>query len=116
MKGPRDTGAGRDDVGSVPASVNAPARGMRPRVRRQLEQLRQYAQDTAERGDLVGAALAVLTRLPAWPVWAALALLATEAWRAGWPWGGMPFGRLAFATIDTPLAAAMPWVGAMAIG
>lgn len=46
-----------------------------------------------------------------WPLWTALWWVVIENWRAGWPFSGMPFGRLAYATVDTPWAAALPWVG-----
>ena len=55
--------------------------------------------------------LRVVARLPGWPVWAACCWVAVELLRALVPWGGFPWGRLAFATIDTPLAVAMRWVG-----
>ncbi len=51
-------------------------------------------------------------RLPGWPVWAATAWVAAEALRAGIPFGGFPWGRLAFATEDTPVAPAFAYVGA----
>ena len=34
-----------------------------------------------------------------------------ETWRSGFPFSGMPFGRLAYATADTPWADALPWIG-----
>ena len=37
---------------------------------------------------------------------------ASRCCAASVPWGGFPWGRLAFATVDTPLAAALAWVGA----
>jgi apolipoprotein N-acyltransferase len=49
--------------------------------------------------------------LPWWPVWAAACWVAAELLRSVVPWGGFPWGRLAFATIDTPLAPAMGVVG-----
>lgn len=55
---------------------------------------------------LLGAALAVLPRLPAWPVWAAAAWLLMELIRSTVPFGGFPWGRLAFAAVDTPV---LPW-------
>ncbi len=61
---------------------------------------------------LLGVALAVVARLPVWPVWAAACWVAVELARSVFPWGGFPWGRLAFATIDTPLSSAMTWVGA----
>ena len=44
-------------------------------------------------------------RLPGWPVWAAAAGCCVEALRGVVPFGGFPWGRLAFATEDTPVAA-----------
>jgi apolipoprotein N-acyltransferase len=60
---------------------------------------------------LLGVLLGRVQRLPAWPVWAAACWVVAELLRSTVPWGGFPWGRLAFATVDTPLAAAMPWVG-----
>jgi apolipoprotein N-acyltransferase len=45
---------------------------------------------------LSGAAIAVVTVLPAWPVWAALLWVAGEALRAIFPFGGFPWGNIAF--------------------
>ena len=36
-----------------------------------------------------------------WPLWFAAAWVAIEVWRSGWPFSGMPWGRLAFAS-STP--------------
>jgi apolipoprotein N-acyltransferase len=57
---------------------------------------------------LLGAALAVVTRSPGWPVWSAALWVGQEALRARLPFGGFPWGRLAFSQGDsalTPLAA-----------
>ncbi|MFE0187872.1 apolipoprotein N-acyltransferase [Streptomyces sp. NPDC059008] len=57
---------------------------------------------------LLGAALAVTSRLPAWPLWAACLWVAQEWARDRLPLGGFPWGRLAFANTAspfTPLAA-----------
>ena len=51
----------------------------------------------------LGAALAATSRLPAWPLWAAALWVAEEAARSRLPWGGFPWGRLAFALADSPL-------------
>ncbi|CAN5147062.1 apolipoprotein N-acyltransferase [soil metagenome] len=59
-----------------------------------------------------GAATALVTRLHWWPIWAASAWVGVETLRGTVPFGGFPWGRLAFATIDTPVAAAMAYVGA----
>ena len=56
----------------------------------------------------LGASLAVVSRLPGWPVWAAALWVAEEALRDRLPFGGFPWGRLAFSQGDTwltPLAA-----------
>ncbi|MCA1710511.1 MAG: apolipoprotein N-acyltransferase [Actinobacteria bacterium] len=56
----------------------------------------------------LGAALSVVTRLRGWPVWAAALWVGEEALRDRIPFGGFPWGRLAFSQGDswlTPLAA-----------
>jgi len=54
----------------------------------------------------LGAGLAVVTRLPGWPLWAAGLWVAVEALRARAPFGGFPWGRLAFSSsaLDGPYA------------
>ncbi|GAA4362903.1 apolipoprotein N-acyltransferase [Nocardioides caricicola] len=59
----------------------------------------------------LGLLTAVVGRLPGWPWWTATAWTAVEVLRTSWPWGGVPWGRLAFATPDTPWQAMLPWVG-----
>lgn len=57
---------------------------------------------------LLGAALAVTARLPAWPLWGACLWVGEELLRDRLPFGGFPWGRLAFANTGspfTPLAA-----------
>ncbi len=61
---------------------------------------------------LCGLAIALTSRLPGWPAWAAVSWTATENLRASQPLGGMPWGRLAFTTPDTPWAALLPLLGA----
>ena len=61
---------------------------------------------------LLGAALAAVSRLPGWPVWSALVWVAIEVLRGAYPMSGFTWGRLVFATIDTPYAGWLPWVGA----
>jgi apolipoprotein N-acyltransferase len=53
-----------------------------------------------------------VVRLPGWPVWAACSWALLEALRAIVPFGGFPWGRLAFAVEDTPVAPAFAYVGA----
>lgn len=60
---------------------------------------------------LLGLAVPVLRRLPGWPVWLAAAWTTMETVRSGWPFSGMPWGRLSFAAIDTPAAPAVAYVG-----
>jgi apolipoprotein N-acyltransferase len=60
---------------------------------------------------VLGAAAGALHRLPGWPAWLAAAWAAVELWRAEWPFSGMPWGRLAFAVVDTPVADALAYVG-----
>ena len=51
----------------------------------------------------LGAALAVVQRLSAWPVWTAALWVGEEALRDRLPFGGFPWGRLAFSQGATPL-------------
>ena len=60
---------------------------------------------------LLGLACAVLARARLWPVWTAATWVLVEALRAAVPFGGFPWGRLAFATEDTPVAAWFGWAG-----
>jgi apolipoprotein N-acyltransferase len=60
---------------------------------------------------LLGLLVPLLRRLPAWPLWLAAAWTTMETVRSGWPFSGMPWGRLAFAAIDTPAAPAVAYVG-----
>jgi apolipoprotein N-acyltransferase len=50
---------------------------------------------------LLGLMLAFVTRLAGWPVWSAAAWVGQEALRDRLPFGGFPWGRLAFAQPDT---------------
>jgi len=64
---------------------------------------------------VLGSLIAVLSRHRWWPLWVAAAWTSIEVWRSGWPFSGMPWGRLAFAVADTPLADALPWVGGVGV-
>ena len=59
----------------------------------------------------LGVGLAWSLRLRFWPLWAALWWVGIETLRSGFPFSGMPFGRLVFASADTPWADALPWIG-----
>ncbi|NUR29470.1 MAG: apolipoprotein N-acyltransferase [Catenulispora sp.] len=57
---------------------------------------------------LVGVGVAAVSKLPAWPLWAAALWTAGEAARARAPFGGFPWGKIAFGQADgvfLPLAA-----------
>ncbi|MDH6228395.1 apolipoprotein N-acyltransferase [Streptomyces sp. MJP52] len=57
---------------------------------------------------LTAAGIAAVSRLPAWPLWAAAVWTAGEAARARFPFGGFPWGKVAFGQADgvlLPLAA-----------
>lgn len=64
---------------------------------------------------LLGLLSSVLQRHRLWPLWFAAAWTALEVLRSGWPLGGMPWGRLAFAVVDTPVAPALPYAGAVGV-
>lgn len=56
----------------------------------------------------VGLGIAATSRLPVWPLWAAAVWIAGEAARARVPFGGFPWGKIAFGQADSvflPLAA-----------
>jgi len=53
----------------------------------------------------LGAGLVLVTRLRWWPLWAAALWVAAEAARDRLPFGGFPWGRLAFSQSGTPYAA-----------
>lgn len=57
---------------------------------------------------LVGVGVAAVSKLPLWPLWAAAVWIAGEAVRARGPFGGFPWGKIAFGQADgvfLPLAA-----------
>ncbi|NGZ99751.1 apolipoprotein N-acyltransferase [Nocardioides sp. W3-2-3] len=60
---------------------------------------------------LLGLATPLLRRLPWWPVWLAAAWTTMETVRSGFPFSGMPWGRLSFAAIDTPAAPMVAYAG-----
>ena len=63
----------------------------------------------------LGVVSALVQRHRLWPLWFASAWATSEVVRSGWPLGGMPWGRLAFAVVDTPVAPALPYVGAVGV-
>lgn len=60
----------------------------------------------------LGVGLTLVTRLPGWPVWSAAAWVAQEAVRDRVPFGGFPWGRLAFSQGGTPFTGYAAWGGA----
>jgi len=61
----------------------------------------------------VGALIAVATRrLPVWPLWAAGIWVAGEALRARFPFGGFPWGGIAYSQPDGPLLPSASLLGA----
>jgi apolipoprotein N-acyltransferase len=61
---------------------------------------------------LLGLGAAWLTSSRGWPVWTASVWVGVEALQSRWPFGGFPWGRLVWATVDTPYARWLPWLGA----
>jgi apolipoprotein N-acyltransferase len=66
-------------------------------------------------GLVVSAVAGPDVRLRLWPVWVASAWVLLEALRGAVPFGGFPWGRLAFAVEDTPVAPALAYVGAAGV-
>ena len=64
----------------------------------------------------LGSVSAVVQRHRLWPLWFAAAWTTMEVARSGWPLGGMPWGRLAFGVVDTPVADALPYAGMVGVG
>ena len=74
----------------------------------------------------LGAAWALVSRLPAveegpravlWRVTAfALLWCGAEELRSSWPWGGLPFGRIAFAMADSPVLPFAAYGGSIGVG
>ncbi|MEP9365114.1 apolipoprotein N-acyltransferase [Nocardioides sp. CN2-186] len=64
---------------------------------------------------VLGIGSTLLQRHRLWPLWLPAAWVTTELWYSTWPFSGMPWGRLAFAVIDTPVADAMPWLGTVGV-
>ncbi len=60
---------------------------------------------------LLGSLWAALQTRAWWPLTCAAAWVAVELFRGSWPFSGLPWGRLAYASADTPLAAWLPYVG-----
>ena len=59
--------------------------------------------------------IALVGRLRGWPWWTAGVWVLVETVMSAWPLGGFPWTRLAWATVDTPFALWLPWVGATGV-
>lgn len=59
----------------------------------------------------LGWGLSLVRHLPAWPLWSAALWSAVETVRGQWPFGGLPWGRLGMAVVDTPWAPLLPLFG-----
>ncbi|MGH3366802.1 MAG: apolipoprotein N-acyltransferase [Nocardioidaceae bacterium] len=60
---------------------------------------------------LLGAGLALTSRLPGWPLWGACCWVAMELLRGRVPFGGLPWGRLGLSVVDTPIVAWARYLG-----
>jgi apolipoprotein N-acyltransferase len=61
---------------------------------------------------LLGTGLCLVTRLRGWPVWTAATWIAEELLRGRVPFGGFPWGRLAFSQASSPFTGYAPLGGA----
>lgn len=59
----------------------------------------------------LGALVPLLRRWPGWPVWVAIAWMTMDSLRMGWPFSGMPWGRLSYGVADHPWAQSLPYLG-----
>lgn len=48
---------------------------------------------------------------PLWTFWTACSFAGIEAWRACFPWSGMPWGMLGFSQVDSPMKGWIPLLG-----
>lgn len=60
---------------------------------------------------LQGALVALVHRSRWWPLGVALTWTGVECARSSWPFGGMPWGRLAYAAAGTPAAPSLAYLG-----
>ncbi|MGZ4445624.1 MAG: apolipoprotein N-acyltransferase [Nocardioides sp.] len=65
---------------------------------------------------VLGSAVAVLGRQRWWPLGVAAAWTTMESVRSTWPFSGMPWGRLAFAAVDTPVQDTVAYAGSTGLG
>ncbi len=60
---------------------------------------------------LLGLGAVAVTRLSWWPLWTACLWVGVELLRGSVPFGGFPWGRLAYASVDTPVAPLFAYTG-----
>lgn len=63
----------------------------------------------------LGIAVMLVQRLPAWPVLVGAIWVADEALRSRIPYGGFPWGKLAFSQIEGPMLGLAAWGGSVLI-
>lgn len=64
---------------------------------------------------VMGAVIALVSRLPLAPVWVACTWVLQEALRGRVPWGGFPWGNVSFSAANSPLLGWAPWLGAAGV-
>jgi apolipoprotein N-acyltransferase len=64
---------------------------------------------------IAGLGTVAVTRLRWWPLWAATLWVGVELLRGAVPFGGFPWGRLAYATVDTPVAPLFAFTGSAGV-
>lgn len=64
---------------------------------------------------LLGAMVSLLTRLRLWVVAVPTAWVAVETLAGRVPFGGFPWNRLAYTTVDQPISGWLPWIGATGV-
>jgi len=64
---------------------------------------------------LMGAGIALVTRLPGAAIWVPCVWVLQEALRGSVPWGGFPWGSVSFAASVSPVFAWAPWVSSTGV-
>lgn len=64
---------------------------------------------------LLGVMVSMITRLRAWVFLVPAAWVAVEVVSGRIPFGGFPWNRLAYTTVDQPMSGWLPWVGATGV-
>lgn len=64
---------------------------------------------------LLGVMVSMITRLRAWVFLVPTAWVAVEVVSGRIPFGGFPWNRLAYTTVDQPMSGWLPWVGATGV-